>query len=161
MRFCRGLTASWCSTAQFWPPTAYLMPPHCLLQRHRLGLPPSVTGCLWEDLKCAVDQVHEKLHLDTLSTKRSKGMVKITYKIIHYNQPIYLCEQLKLMVPTGRVTRSTEAETMVIPRVLTKYRQYVSGCHSPVQWNLTNADLKAAVNKVNKLKWLLKMSWYG
>ena len=39
---------------------------------------------------CPIYRLHERLHLDTLATRRSKAMVKITYACIHDQQPIYM-----------------------------------------------------------------------
>ncbi len=40
--------ASWFSASLFWHPTANLMPPHCLLLRHIVGLQPSLSWWLVE-----------------------------------------------------------------------------------------------------------------
>ncbi len=113
---------------------------------------------LLADPRCPIYELHERLHIDTLATRRAKSMVKLTYACTHDEQPHYLFDQLNKMDHGTRRTRATESGLLIIPRVNTKYGQFSFGFRAPAQWNLTKCELKAAVNKL-QLKNLLKTSW--
>ncbi len=106
-----------------------------------------------------VYQLHEKLHLDTLATRRSKTMVKTTYSCLHDKEPHYLYDKLKAVSHEGRRTRACDSGMLQVPRMKTNYGKMSYAFRGPVQWNVTNLDFKAAVNK-KQLKSLLKSSWY-
>ncbi len=104
-------------------------------------------------------QLHEHLKLDTLATQRSKTMVKVTYSCLHDKEPGYLYDKLLPVRHEGRHTRACESGMLKVPWTSTNYGKMAFAFRGPVQWNITNTDLKAAVNKA-QLKSLLKMSWY-
>ena len=106
-----------------------------------------------------VDQMHERLRLDTLSTRRSKTMVKVIYSCLHDKEPAYLYDKLKPVSHEGRQTRACDSGMLQVPRKQTNYGRMAFAFRGPVQWNITNVDLKAAMSK-NQLKTLLKTSWY-
>ena len=103
--------------------------------------------------------LHERLRLDTLATRRSKTMVRVTYSCIHDKEPCYLYDKLLPVRHEGRHTRACESGMLQVPRVSTSYGNMAFSYRGPVQWNITSAELKAAVNK-QQLKSLLKTSWY-
>ncbi len=104
-------------------------------------------------------QLHERLHLDTLATRRSKTMVKVTYSYLQDKEPCYLHGKLVPVQYEGRHTRACESGMLQVPRTSSKYGKMAFAFRAPVQWNITNTELKAAVNKL-QLKSLLKTSWY-
>ena len=61
-------------------------------------------------------QLHEQLHLDTLATRRSKIMVKVTYSCLHEKEPNYLFDKLVPVRHEGRLTRASEAGMLQVPR---------------------------------------------
>ena len=105
-------------------------------------------------------QLHEKLHLDTLATRRSKTMVKVVFSCLHDKEPNYLYDHLRPVNHGGRHTRACEAGMLQVPRTSTNYGRMAFSFRGPVQWNVTSNNLKAAVNKL-QLKALLKTSWYN
>ncbi len=105
-------------------------------------------------------QLHETLHLDTLATRRSKTMVKVTYACLNDKEPHYLYDKLIPVRYEGRHTRSCEAGLLKVPRTKSNYGKMSYAFRGPVQWNLTSPIFKAAVNKA-QLKSLLKSSWYN
>ena len=115
---------------------------------------------LCEQPDTPIYQLHESLHLDTVSTCWSKTMVKIIYTCLHDKEPVYLCEQLVPVQHAGRQTRAMESGMLQVPRMNTNLGQHAFCFRGPVQWNLTQPGLKAAVNKI-QLKNLLQTSWYG
>ena len=137
----------------------YEVAPQNQLQRLQIIQNAAARLILLEDPKCPVYQLHEALKLDTLATRRSKAMVKLTYNCIHDKQPDYLCEQLKSLDYGGRHTRATDSGILSVPRTSTQYGRHAYSFRGPMQWNVTAAELKAAVNK-EQLKRLLKTSWY-
>ena len=114
---------------------------------------------LLADPKCPVYELHERLGLDTLATRRLKSMVKLTYGCIHDKGPLYLHEQLKPVAHSNRVTRAVSAGQLEVPRANGKYGTCAYSFRGPLQWNLTKPELKASVNKL-QLKNLLQSSWY-
>ena len=114
---------------------------------------------LLEEYDCPVYELHERLKLDTLATRRAKSMVRITVCCLHNQQPLDLLEQLKAVRHQGLPTRSMEANVFQIPRTTTRYGQMAYGFRGPMQWNVTNPEFKAAVNVI-QLKNLLKNNWY-
>ena len=86
-------------------------------------------------------------------------MVKTTFNCLHDKEPAYLVEQLIPVMHEGRLTRASEAGMLTVPRVSGKYGQYSYSFRGPVQWKLTDPNLKAAVNKI-QLKNLMKTSWH-
>ena len=105
-------------------------------------------------------QLHERLHLDTLATRRSKTMVKVTYSCLHDKEPHYLYDKLKPVNHGGRHTRACESGLLQVPRTKSNYGKMAFAFRGPVQWNITKMELKAAVNKA-QLKALIKSSWYN
>ncbi len=103
-------------------------------------------------------ELHERLHLDTLATRRAKTMVKLVYGCIHNQQPAYLYDQLIPTTHGNWITRAVSAGILEIPKSKSRYSQYSFSFRGPLQWNLTKVELKAAVNIV-QLKNLLKSSW--
>ena len=103
--------------------------------------------------------LHERLHLDTLATRRSKTMVKCTYSCLHDKEPTYLYDKLVPVSHEGLRTRACEAGMLQVPRTKTNYGKMAYAYRGPLQWNLTNVEFKAAVSK-NQLKSLLRTSWY-
>ena len=114
---------------------------------------------LLEQPETPIYELHERLHLDTLSTSRCKIMVKVTYGCLKEGVPYYLYDQLKAVTHNGRATRASDAGVLIVPRVKSKYGQMTFGYRGPLQWNITDINLKAAASK-NQLKTLLKTSWY-
>ena len=104
-------------------------------------------------------EMHERLKLDTLATRRSKTMVRITYGCIHDKEPTSLIDCLKPVEHGTQVTRATEAGYFTIPRTITNYGKMGYSYRGLLQWNITHAELKAALNKKH-LKHLIKTSWY-
>ncbi len=86
-------------------------------------------------------------------------MVKVTYSCLHDKEPCYLYDKLTPVSHEGRHTRACESGMLKIPRTATNYGKMAFAYRGPVQWNVTNLDLKAAVNK-KQLKSLIKSSWY-
>ena len=86
-------------------------------------------------------------------------MVRVIHGCLYDKEPLYIVEQLKAVSHVGRLTRAMEAGTLQIPKTNTKYGQFAFGFRVPLQWNLTNMNLKAAVNKM-QLKNLPQTSWY-
>ena len=130
-------------------------------QLHRLQIIQNAAARLisLEEFDCPVYSLHERLKLDTLSTRRTKSMIKITYCCLHNQQPLYLLYQLKQVSHRGLQTRATEANVLQVPRIKSNYRKMAFGYRGPVQWNCTKVDFKAAVNII-QLKNLLKNNWY-
>ena len=126
-------------------------------QLRRLQLVQSVAA-LVEQPGLSTYAMHEKLKLDTLATRQSKAMVRITYGCIHDKEPALLFNCLKPVEHRDRVTRATEAGYLQVPRTQTNYGKMGYSFQGPMQWNLTRTDLKAAVNKP-QLKSLIKTSW--
>ncbi len=114
---------------------------------------------LLEEADCPVYSLHERLKLDTLATRRSKTMIKITFCCIHNKQPLYLLDQLQQVTHLGLPTRRADANMLAVPRVRGNYGRMAYSFRGPVQWNLTSVKFKAAVNVI-QLKNLLKNSWY-
>ena len=114
---------------------------------------------LLEDFDCPVYTLHERLWLDTLATRRAKAMVKITYCCLYHQQPLYLLDQLIEVTHRGLPTCSTSAGALVVPRTKSHYGQMAYSFRGPMQWNVTNVEIKAAVNTV-QLKNLLCNNWY-
>ena len=148
----------------------YEIAPEYQLKRLQIIQNAAARLILLEEPKCPVYQLHEKLNLDMLATRWAKAMVKITYNCLHDNEPTCLVEQL---IPVGhegrmtracdshegRMTRACDSGMLTVPRVSSRYGQFSYSFRGPVQWNLTNVNLKAAVNKV-QLKNLLRTSWH-
>ena len=106
-----------------------------------------------------VYQLHERLHLDTLATPRSKTMVKVTYSCLHDREPNYLYDKLLPVNHEGIRTRACEAGMLQVPCTRLNYGKMAYAFRGLVQWNITAVDFKAAINKL-QLKMLLKTSWY-
>ncbi len=137
----------------------YEVAPNYQLSRLQIIQNAAARLILMEEYDCPVYAMHERLRLDTLATRRSKAMVKLTYCCLHNQQPLYLLDQLKQVTHHGLPTRSADANVLVVPRTNSRYGQMAYGFRGPVQWNVTNVELKAAVNFV-QLKNLLLNSWY-
>ena len=92
---------------------------------------------LLADSRALVYELHERLGWDTMATRASKALVRITYACI-YNQSLgYLYENLKPIRHHGRVTRSIESGNLQIPRTNTGIGEnffWVSGAN-PVECN--------------------------
>ncbi len=115
---------------------------------------------LLADARCPIYELHEKLGLDTLATRRSKSMVKLVYACLYDQEPLYLCDQLRPVGHGHRVTRAVNKGVLEVPRVKNIYGSYMFSYRGPLQWNVTKTTLKAAVNKI-QLKRLLQTSWYN
>ena len=102
---------------------------------------------LLADAHCPVYELHEKLHLDTLATRRSKSMVKLVYGCLHDREPCYLIDQLVPVDHGDRVTRAVSAG-VVVPKVNGKYGQFSFSFCGLLQWNVTKVKLKVAINKI-------------
>ena len=113
---------------------------------------------LLADPRCPVYELHKRLNIDMLATRRAKTMVKLLYSCLHDQEPSYLYDQLIPVLHGERVTRAVSAGTLEIPKTSTKYGKYAYSFRGPLQWNLTKLELKAAVNKL-QLKTLLRTSW--
>ncbi len=113
---------------------------------------------LLEEMTCAIYDMHERLNMDTLATRRAKAMVKMTYNVLHDKSPAYLYDMLVPVSHGNRHTRATESGELAVPRTKTKYGTYAYSFRGPLQWNLTDISLKAAVNKI-QLNRLIKTSW--
>ena len=136
----------------------YEVSPQYQLQRLQVIQNAAARLILLEDQYCPVYELHEKLNLDTLATRRCKSMVKIIYSCLYDKEPLYLCDQLEPVQHGNRVTRAATSGVLEVQRTNSKYGQYAFGFRAPVQWNLTKVELKCAVNKC-QLKTLLKSSW--
>ena len=137
----------------------YEVAPQYQLQRLQIVQNAAARLILLEQPDTPIYELHERLHFDTLATRRSKTMVKVTFAVLHDQQPLYLLDQLKATVYEGRQTRATESGVLMIPRTASKYGQLAYSFRGPVQWNLTDVNFKTALNKA-QLKTLLKTSWY-
>ena len=78
---------------------------------------------------------------------------------LHDREPTYLFDRLVPVQHEGRQTRATEAGLLTVPHTKTNYGRMGYSFRGPVQWNITNIELKAATNKL-QLKSLLRSSWY-
>ncbi len=65
-------------------------------QLSRLQVIQNAVACLilLADPRCPAYELHEKLGLDTLATRRSKSMVKLIYGCLQDQEPSYLYDQL-------------------------------------------------------------------
>ncbi len=138
----------------------YEVAPQYQLQRLQTIQNAAARLILLEQPDCPIYTLHERLKLDTLATRRSKSMVKVIFNCLHDKEPMYLYEQLVPVQHAGRQTRAMEAGLLQIPKMKTNLGQHAFCFRGPVQWNLTQPGLKAAVNKI-QLKNLLQTSWYG
>ena len=76
----------------------YEVCPQYQLQRLQVIQKAAARLILLEDQRCPVYQLHERLHLDTVATRRAKSMVKLTYACLLDEEPLYLYDKL---VPVG------------------------------------------------------------
>ena len=137
----------------------YEVTPQYQLKRLQVVQNAAARLILLEQPETPIYELHERLHLDTLPTRRCKTMVKVIYGCLKDGVPHYLTDQLNRVTHAGRATRAVDAGMLVVPRVKSKYGQMAFGYRGPLQWNITDINLKAANNK-NHLKSLLKTSWY-
>ncbi len=112
------------------------------------------------DAKTPTYELHERLKWDTLATRSSKAMVRITYSCLHTKSPAYLFDMLTPIEHEGRITRAAQTGVMTEPRTRSNLGKHSFGYRAPTTWNQTKAEIKAAVN-MPQLKRLLKTSWYG
>ena len=115
---------------------------------------------LLADSRASTYELHEKLGWDTLATRSTKALVRITYACLHTQMPGYLFDVLIPVAYQGRVTRAAEAGNLLVPRTNTGIGQNSFGYRAPTQWNVTKPEIKAAVS-IDQLKRLIKASWYG
>lgn len=137
----------------------YEVAPQYQLKRLQIIQNAAARLILQEEADCPIYSLHERLKLDTLATRRSKSMIKITYSCIHNQQPLYLLDQLQQVTHLGLPTRATDANVLKVPRVKGNYGRMAYSFRGPMQWNVTCVEFKAAVN-VMQLKNLLRSSWY-
>ena len=137
----------------------YEVAPEYQLKRLQIIQNAAARLILCEQPDMPIYQLHERLHLDTLATRRMKTMVQVTFSCLHAKEPMYLYGKLQPVEHEGRRMRATEAGMLHIPRVLSNYGKMAYSYRAPKAWNGLNPLLKAAANKC-QLKSLIKSSWY-
>ncbi len=128
----------------------YEVSPQYQLQRLQVIQNAAARMILLEEEYFPVYEMHEKLNIDMLATRRCKSMVKIIYTCLHDKEPSYLYDKLKPVNYGNRVTRVAASGVLEVPKTNAKYDQYAFGFRAPVQWNLTKVELKSAVNEIQK-----------
>ncbi len=137
---------------------------YCVATQHNLARLQIIQNAaarliLLADARCPIFELHERLKWDTLSTRATKALVRITYCCLHTCQPGYLFDCLKPVEHRGLRTRATESNSLNVPRVQTALGANAFEYRASAQWNQTKISIKAAVN-LNQLKRLFKTDWY-
>ena len=104
-----------------------------------------------QGITCPIYELHHRVQLDTLATRREKWLFKLCFKWVHGDGPPAICDIMKPDVCSSRVTRHTLENTPLVPRMRTSLGQKSIKYRATKCWANAKPELKSCT-KMDQLK---------
>ncbi len=108
--------------------------------------------------RCPIYELHHRVQLNTLATRREKWLIKLCFKWVHGDGPPDICDMMKPDTTHMHITRQTMENVPLIPHMRTTMGQKSIKYRATKCWSNAKSEFKSCT-KMEQLKRRLRTVW--